>query len=269
MRNLRNNTPPKDAELQGCAILFRLNLADRQFYVSRGIDLILGTTAVSWAYKEGFFRLGKFGLIAQNTSFGWVISGSQTKPEIRQCLTAAAENPKNEAGPRELADILSKFWVLEEVPELPRTSIDDVECERLFVQGVRRNEPGRYIVRLPLRPDRKRLAGKSLDHAIRALESMERRARRDHGLKEAYEKFMADYESMGHMCPVDASNDLPGQAGINYIPHHGIWQMSDGRPKLRVVFNASKPTSTGHSLNDLLYRGAKLQQDLFSELLRW
>lgn len=203
--------------------------------------------------------MSKFGLIAQNTSFGWVVSGCQREPESRQCLTAVTEDSKDETGLRELADILPKFWALEEVPETPRTTIDDVECERLFVQGVRRDKSGRYIVRLPLRPDRKRLAGKSLDHAIRTLESMERRARRDHDLKEAYEKFMADYESMGHMRKVDPSKYPPGQAGLNYIPHHGIWQMSDGRPKLRVVFNASRPTSTGYSLNDLMYRGAKLQ----------
>lgn len=63
MRNLHNNTPLQDVELQGCAILFRLNL-------------ILRTLASSWVNKEGFTRLSRFGLIAQNTSFRWVVYGS-------------------------------------------------------------------------------------------------------------------------------------------------------------------------------------------------
>lgn len=179
--------------MKSCAIHFRLNLADRQFYVSRGIDLILGATATSGAFKEISFCLRKFGLITQNTSFGWVVSGSQMEPETHQCLAAVTEVPKDKTDPKDLADVLSKFWALEEVPEIPHTSIDDIERENLFVQGVKRNESGRFIIHLPLRLDRRRLAVKSLNHAIRTLESMERRASHDHGLKEVNEKFSADY----------------------------------------------------------------------------
>lgn len=39
--------------------------------------------------------------------------------------------------------------------------------------------------------------------------------------------------------------------------------------RVRVVFNASCPTSNGSSLNDFLHIGPKLQADLFSLILRW
>lgn len=74
---------------------------------------------------------------------------------------------------------------------------------------------------------------------------------------------------MGHMRPVVPSEDLSDGSEINYIPYHRIWQMTDGRPKLRVIFNASRATSTEYLLNDVMYRGIKQEQELFTELLRW
>ncbi|XP_014225034.1 uncharacterized protein LOC106651159 [Trichogramma pretiosum] len=55
----------------------------------------------------------------------------------------------------------------------------------------------------------------------------------------------------------------------HYILHHRIWQASDHGPTLRVVFDASRPTSTGVSLNDVMFRGPKLQREIWLVLLRW
>ncbi|CAB0028265.1 unnamed protein product, partial [Trichogramma brassicae] len=52
-------------------------------------------------------------------------------------------------------------------------------------------------------------------------------------------------------------------------PHHGIWQHGDHGPRLRGVFDASRPTSSGVSLNDVTHRGPKLQRDIWTILLRW
>ena len=62
---------------------------------------------------------------------------------------------------------------------------------------------------------------------------------------------------------------MPNKFPVNYIPHHGIWQKADGKEKLRVVFNASRKSSSGYSLNDILHVGKKLQSDIFTVLLRW
>ncbi|XP_023246929.1 uncharacterized protein LOC111643396 [Copidosoma floridanum] len=84
-----------------------------------------------------------------------------------------------------------------------------------------------------------------------------------------YSRFMADYLAMGHMRPF-TSAELAITAGpVNYIHHHGIWQHDDRGRKLRVVFNASNPTSSGHSLNDVLHAGPRLQAALPSVLMRW
>lgn len=54
-----------------------------------------------------------------------------------------------------------------------------------------------------------------------------------------------------------------------YLLHHGVWRESSLTTKLRVVFNGSSRTSSGLSLNDLLYTGSKLQVDLFDVFIRF
>ena len=90
---------------------------------------------------------------------------------------------------------------------------------------------------------------------------------KDPELKLEYNKFMTEYENLGHMKAVSMHDSY--EKCVNYIPHHGIWQNADDRKKLRVVFNASKSTTSGYSLNDLLYSGKKLQNDMMSILIRW
>lgn len=53
-----------------------------------------------------------------------------------------------------------------------------------------------------------------------------------------------------------------------YIPHHAVFRENSATTHLRVVFNASAPTSNG-SLNDHLRIGPKLQTELPSVLMRW
>lgn len=54
-----------------------------------------------------------------------------------------------------------------------------------------------------------------------------------------------------------------------YLPHHCVIRADSTTTKLRVVFNASAKTTSGHSLNDLMERGPNLQQDLQDLILKW
>jgi len=78
---------------------------------------------------------------------------------------------------------------------------------------------------------------------------------------------MKEYADLGHMTVVS-----PNCKSTNppvYLPYHGVMQESDGKPKLRVVFDASAKTSSGLSLNDTLMVGSTLQDDLFDIILRF
>ena len=59
------------------------------------------------------------------------------------------------------------------------------------------------------------------------------------------------------------------RAGVWYLPHHAVLQDSGLNWKLRVVFDASRQTHHGHSLNKFLMEVPSLQSDLALVLLNW
>ncbi|XP_058810640.1 uncharacterized protein LOC131675617 [Phymastichus coffea] len=205
--------------------------------------------------------------------FGWTLTGrvAATRQADQgvalSCATLSIPGPAT--GHERLLGLVQKFWSLEEVPQTRRISAADVECEAAFARGCSRDPTGRYTVALPLRPERVALLGESLSQARSALASMHRRMQRDQELSGLYHEFMAEYENLGHMRRLTAEELTAHQGPTVYIPHHGIWQNHDRGRKLRVVFNASRPTSSGYSLNDALHAGPKLQGHVTTVLTRW
>ena len=168
-----------------------------------------------------------------------------------------------------LIELVQRFWALEEVPRVNRRSKADVECERLFMEGHSRDSSGRYIVPLPIKEDGVSLLGESLPQARGALSALHVRMQRVTSLARKYTDFMEDYARLGHMRRLAPTEIDETDSVACYVCHHGIWQRGDTEDKLRVVFNASRPTSSGRSLNDALYAGPKLQNDLATVITRW
>ncbi|XP_046806585.1 uncharacterized protein LOC124419839 [Lucilia cuprina] len=77
---------------------------------------------------------------------------------------------------------------------------------------------------------------------------------------------MKEYEDFGHMCLVRS----PRLHEPHYfIPPHCVFKPSSTSTKLRVVFDASCPSSSQKSLNDLLMVGPTIQDELYKILLRF
>ncbi|GFW40980.1 uncharacterized protein TNCV_4370281 [Trichonephila clavipes] len=76
---------------------------------------------------------------------------------------------------------------------------------------------------------------------------------------------MQEYEQLGHMTKVEEDIELD----TTYIPHHGVYCPEKSSTKLRVVFNASCPTSNGRSLNFLQANGGIIQDELSSIIIRF
>ncbi|XP_066583756.1 uncharacterized protein [Prorops nasuta] len=83
-------------------------------------------------------------------------------------------------------------------------------------------------------------------------------------LAESYSQFLQDYQLLEHMSPVPLNSDFRV-----FLPHHAVFKTENQKTKIRVVFNASSKTSTGVSLNDTLFIGPKLQQDITRILMNW
>lgn len=92
---------------------------------------------------------------------------------------------------------------------------------------------------------------------------MERKFANHPQLAKDYSAFMDEYEALGHMQLAHVKPDS------YFIPHQAVFQASSSTTKLRVVFNASRKSSPGSSLNNLLMIGPRPTLQLKSIFTQW
>lgn len=231
-----------------------LQLADKQFYRSGKIDILIGADVLGDILLGGDIIRTKGLPYAMNTVFGYILQGPYNY-NLENTLNKTQSFLVN------TNSILEKFWEIEEVPS-QIVNPKDEECEAIFKKSYKREQSGRYQVRLPFLSEGPVL-GDSRTQALKRFFSMEKRLQSDARLKEKYVEFMREYEDMGHMAPYVGDPQEP----YYVIPHHGIFK--SGSEKIRVVFDASCITSSGYSLNDCLHAGPKLQQDVMQVISRF
>ncbi|XP_046615391.1 uncharacterized protein LOC124302865 [Neodiprion virginianus] len=233
-----------------------LALVDPDFSVSQDVDVILGADVYGQLLRPGLKRFPTSQLVAQSTAFGWVISG-MVRSDKRRADRAHSSLPTRALhclGEPDLERALRRFWSLEEIaPNSGGLTPEDEMAEHLFGEAHSRESRGRCGVRLPVGPEHPRVANETGSMALKSLSGMQRRLSRDARLAEAYGSFMRDYERLGHMTRVPASEIRCEEAW--YLPHHAVIQASGDKWKLRVVFDASRKTREGHCLNNFLWSG--------------
>lgn len=237
-----------------------LPLADDKFSVPGPIDLLIGVDLYNEIFDGKRQSLGQGLPTAHASIFGWVLLGrAPIEHQVSTCRDVTLHSAVD------LDGLLTRFWEIEEPPSPIVNDPEDLLCERHFVDTHSRDDTGRFIVRLPFRPIRKPL-GDTRVSALKRFYNLERKLQRAEELKQKYTAFMADYLESGHMRPVSA--DL-GIEGRYFIPHHGVLNNNSSTTKLRAVFDASAPSSSGVSLNQVLMPGPKLQQNIEDIILRF
>ncbi|XP_075217763.1 uncharacterized protein LOC142322573 [Lycorma delicatula] len=79
---------------------------------------------------------------------------------------------------------------------------------------------------------------------------------------------MKEYQELDHMQPID-STQYKTPSETFYLPHHAVFRESSTTTKTRVLFDGSAKISNGRSLNLILATGPVVQQDLFSNIIRF
>ncbi|XP_017464969.1 PREDICTED: uncharacterized protein LOC108358258 [Rhagoletis zephyria] len=233
-----------------------LFLADPQFMKPGRIDILVGMDVMQQLLCSEV-RKGPPGTpMTQRTVFGWTLFGSVDGIE------PAAPRLQSLHCDVQLDRALTRLWELEEAPQKTHLTYEERHCEELFETTHQRAPDGRFVVELPLKTDV--LLGDSRSYAVQSLLRIERRLARDDDLRLRYNEFMQELLDMNHMELAPESTNQ-----MFYMPHHPVVKDSSVTTKLRVVFNASAKTATGNSLNDALFVGPQLQQDLFSILTRF
>jgi hypothetical protein len=159
---------------------------------------------------------------------------------------------------------IKHFWEMEDIAEEDDLSQEDQHCIKHYQENTKRTAAGRYEVRIPMIPQFQEQLGETRTRAVAQFKNMERKMQKQEKLAEAYKTFMDEYRDLGHMKPATKNSEIE-----SFLPHHIIERAESATSKYRVVYNASIKSSTGCSLNDLMYTGPNLQQDLQVLLLKW
>ncbi|GFY03792.1 DUF1758 domain-containing protein [Trichonephila clavipes] len=165
---------------------------------------------------------------------GYLVTGtlSQSQQQANCCLISAPS----------LDITVKKFFELESLPDDSKEitkSEEEIYCEEHFVSTYKRDNTGRFIVRLPIKENAETLLGYSKENAIKRLN--------------------------GHM--EEIKNETLGKINY-YIPRHSVYKPEKTSTPLRIVFDASAKTS-GFSLRSILLNGGIIQQDLFCIVSRF
>ncbi|XP_075217790.1 uncharacterized protein LOC142322596 [Lycorma delicatula] len=146
-----------------------VNLADKHFYKSRGIDLLIGASIFFNAIIEGHIKLGSNLPVLQNTEFGWIVSGTMTSGKSREIETTSITTIAhcNIAALNDLENLISSFWGIEELPIEKSKTFEEDACEQHYTNHVKRQSDGRFIVSLPFSTDPTITLGDSKEHAIK------------------------------------------------------------------------------------------------------
>jgi len=143
--------------------------------------------------------------------------------------------------------------------------VKEQEAVQHFEETATRRADGRFVLRLPVKPEFSQL-GDSIYMATSRFISVERKLSRDEHLRTEYVKFMTQYLETEHMEEV-IENKIPTSRQF-YLPHYAVVKISSLITKVRVMFDASAKSSSGISLNDVLMCGPSIQEELFSILCR-
>ncbi|XP_062704688.1 uncharacterized protein LOC134286987 [Aedes albopictus] len=210
-----------------------LFLADPSFNKTGAIDLLLGA--------EHFYKFVNTGTqieqdqkpLLVESVFGWIVVGRNQFPSAPQptvCHVSVSDP---------LHDAVERFWKIQEISNTPNYSIVEQQCESHFAENVTRTTEDRNC--LP--------------------RHCERQLQQDPNMKQEFQNFHDEYESLGHPRIVPSNETEPPQT---YIPHPPVGKELHTTTKVRVVLNGSLHSITGFSLNDALQVGPEVQGEMLT-----
>jgi len=153
--------------------------------------------------RDGF-RSGRPGEpIAHHTILCWVLMGALDSNHHTPLDQVKIFHTITE---HDVTKDLQRFWELEELPKTRINTSDEQHCEALFQDTHTRDDTGRYMVRLPVKPGTLTGLGESRLSALRLFLNNEQRLGRNLNLQQTYFEFMKTYHELGYMQTVSETN---------------------------------------------------------------
>ncbi|XP_043468113.1 uncharacterized protein LOC122502234 [Leptopilina heterotoma] len=269
LKQITNYVPSADIEILQQPHLQGLDFADDELVNAQPIQILIGADLYGMIMRNGLKKGGNNQPVAQNTIFGWILSGNFGSNNNSNELICFRKSDFAGfcASNSDIGESLQRFWEIEEIPRASKVTLSEQECELYFENTHSREVDGRYKVRYPSKSGTPIDIGNSLQYAEKALLNLRKTLSKSPKIMSQYTDFFVDYEKKGHMSRIDEKPKDESQ--VVYIPHHPIIRESSSTTKVRGVFNASKKTSNLISLNDHMHIGERLQGNIFKITLLW
>ena len=238
-------------------------LADPQLGEAGNVDILLSITDGGRCYRNVYYQIDNQTINIHRTIFGWTVGGASPSPGTSAVVgrVSCRELTTNE--------LLASFFELEKVPgEDTHQSPDEVAALQHFTDNHNRDSSGRYTVALPRKTPHLEL-GSSRPAALRRFRANERKLKATEGHWEEFCRGLDEYIEMDHAELVPKEDLEKPDKDCYYLPMHGVQKESSSTTRLRIVFDASAKTSSGHSLNDQLLTGPSLYPKLTSVITQF
>ena len=227
------------------------------------IDILVGLDYYWQLVKQGLKRVPSSNLVALETVFGWVLSGSledRSHSLVSQQLLVL----------NDLSELtVRKFWDLDSIGIGPKDLIapSDKVLEQ-FNDSIQFKD-GRYEVALPWKQGSSlpRLLDNDKQARIR-LKNLMRKLNNDPPLKARYDSALREMETNGVIQEIPSS-EVASPHPVFYLPHRPVVREASSTTKVRPVFDASAKGPNNISLNDCLEAGPPLIPSLVEILLRF
>ena len=230
------------------------------------VDILVGSDQY-WQLVSGKVLRGEDGPTAIQTRLGWVLSGptnGAVQNDQQQNNLVTTHVLKMATKPVDITDesldgSLQRFWDLESLGVRPRSVYEEFEERITF-------EDNRYEVYLPWKLPHPILPD-NYELSIKRLSNLLKRLNQDPEVLKEYDSVIKEQLKNGIVEVVEKPSD--GVVGkTHYLPHHAVIRRDKETTKLRVVYDASA-RSNGAALNDCLYTGPALAENILDILLRF
>ena len=206
--------------------------------------------------------------IARLTPPGWTCVGNPGSDHRQVIHTnfACTYFVKDQSDIEKVNDTLEQLWEIENVSSPHKTPIVRIE-DKLAVKRIRSSltyENQMYRVSIPWKENKPTLPD-NYEMALSRLVNTEKRLKRSPAVAHANSQCIDQCIEKGYVRKIQENDQSTSKW---YLPHFPVLRPDKDTTITRIVFDASAKFD-GQSLNDVIYQGPKLQQDLFEVLLRF
>lgn len=258
INKISGKLPHSPLDMDSFTHLKYLPLADPTFNIPSNIDGLIGASLFADILGTHKVTGIKNSPTAIQTTLGYLVLGSVD-------YSNASDFNQSFCTLLTLDSLVEKMFEIENyTPPIPKN--EDNICEQLFVETVSRDSNGRFTVSLPFKLNPSDL-GDSYLLAEKRLFALEKQLEKYPDRRQAYNSIFKDYLDQRHMSLIP--KEQINNSSSYFIPHHCVYKPESTSTPCRVVFDASMKSTSGLSLNDILYTGPKLQSNIFTILLNF